>query len=442
MGFLSVSLLATADVAASTASIASFVNPMVTTLSVIASLIFTGFLVNGGIQMMTSSGNPEKLDHAKTVIRNALIGLVVVLAAATFTSILTNTYKSSGQTTTTIMPVMVQIKPAEPSGSLVDVWIDAVTGLLNNIIQTAAKPFIDALSYFTHATPLMATNSSVFNLWLIILAIADGLFVLVVILLGFHVMSFATFGMEELDFRHLIPRIILVFLLMNSSIFIIDGIIGLSNAMINALQAGFPTASVWDSLSVVAATSKDLKLAALLVFIVFIVLTVILLVYYVMRLVTLFVGAVLAPVVLLLWLIPSFKDFATNAFKTYLTAIFVLFVHVVIMAMASSIFLGMIIGNPNQTLDPVMSMVVGVATILALLKTQGMIASLIFAGSGARMARKLGGQFMNGLGYIGGKMKSGQSGSTGGRSSSGSVNTGSGHSGSNKGVKVERVPAK
>jgi hypothetical protein len=32
---------------------------------------------------MGSRGNPEKLEHAKKVLKNALIGLVIVIAAGT-----------------------------------------------------------------------------------------------------------------------------------------------------------------------------------------------------------------------------------------------------------------------------------------------------------------------------------------------------------------------
>lgn len=405
MTLYSAPLSMVADLAASSNSIHSFITPLVTTLCTIASLVFVGFLINGGIQMMTSSGNPDRLDHAKTIIKNALIGLIVVIAAGTLTSILSNTYSSSGSMTAIQTPIISEIKPAETSGSLVDVLIDAVIGLLRNIIETAAMPFIDALNSFTNSTPMMATNASVFNLWLVVLAIADGLFVLVVILLGFRIMSASTFGFGELEFKHLIPQLILIFLLMNSSIFLIDSVISISNAMISALHAGTSSASVWSSLSAVASNSKDLKLAALLIFIVFIVLTVILLVYYVMRLVVLFLGAVLAPLVLLLWLIPSFKDFASGAFKTYLTTIFVLFIHVVLMTLAASIFIGMTLNDPARALDPVMSMLVGVATILAILKTQGVMSQLAFASSSARTARKLGGQFVNGVSYMSSKLR-------------------------------------
>lgn len=120
----------------------TFVHPIVITLGVLAGLVAVGFLINGGIQMMTSSGKPDKLEHAKKVIRNAIIGLVVVLASVTLTGILTTTYHSSGTTTTSEVPALAPIQPASSSGSLVDVLVSAVTGLLQTIIESAAQPFI------------------------------------------------------------------------------------------------------------------------------------------------------------------------------------------------------------------------------------------------------------------------------------------------------------
>ncbi len=394
-----------ADATAAGNAMRNFIGPTITTLCVIAGLVATGFLVHGGFQMITSSGQPDRLDHAKTTIRNAILGLIIVLSAASLTAILTNTYQNSTNKPVKEMPALTEVKPDEGGGGLVEVLINAVVGLLKNIVETVGKPFIDALQYFTKATPLMAENSSVFNLWLTIVAIADVLFILVVILLGFHVMSFSALGLEEIEFKHLLPQLIVVFLLMNSSIFAIDAIISLSNGMISAVQAGFASSTVWESLSKVMDESKDMKLAALLIYMVFIILSVVLLIYYILRLVVLYIGAVLSPIVAMLWLLPSFKDFASNAIRSYITVIFVLFVHVVILILASSIFAGMATNDPNKGLDPIMSMLVGVATVLALLKTQAVIQQMAYASAGARTARKLGGQFVNGVSHLSTKVR-------------------------------------
>jgi len=117
----------------------SFVAPIVSTLIALASLAVVFFLVNGGIHYMTSSGDPEKLMHAKKVIRNALIGLVMVFAAGTLTAILSHAYSGAGSTTAQKLPSLVAIKPPTTSNGLVDALINAITGLFENLIQSAAK---------------------------------------------------------------------------------------------------------------------------------------------------------------------------------------------------------------------------------------------------------------------------------------------------------------
>jgi hypothetical protein len=273
----------------------SYVLPIVGAMSVLAAIICTFILVMAGVQYITSSGKPEKLENAKHTIRNALIGLAIVLAAATLTAILRHAYSVSAGLPNSTLPILGSVKPAPVSNGLVDVLIKAITGLLDNIIQSAAAPFLGALSFFTSATPLMATNPGVANLWLAMVGISDAIFVVVVGLIGFHVMSYSTIGLEEIEFKHLLPQISLIFLLMNTSLLIIDGLISFSNALIRALQIGFSQTSVWDVLTAIVKQSSGFGLAALLIMIAFLILAVVLLVYYVGRLVTLYLGAVLAP---------------------------------------------------------------------------------------------------------------------------------------------------
>lgn len=376
------------------------VDPMMISLTALASLAAVIFLIIGGIQYMTSNGRPDKLEHAKHIVQRALMGLVIVLAAATLTAILSHAYAGSGGAPAQHLPQLQAIQPQSTSVSLVDVLIKAITGLLQNIVESIATPFISALQFFTSGTPLMAENSGVFNLWLSIAAIADVLFVLVVGMMGFNIMSASSFGLDEIEFKHLLPQLGLIFLLINSSIFAIDAIISLSNGMISAIVAGFGNTTVWHVLSTITKQAGGLGVATLLIMVVFLILVVILLVYYVGRLVTLYLGAVLAPLVLLLWLLPSFKDFAGNATKTYVTTIFVLFVHVVILQLAASIFLTLIAASPDHTPDPLMALIVGLSTLVALIKTQGVLAQLSYASIGPKGMRRLGGQFVNGVSHI------------------------------------------
>jgi hypothetical protein len=378
-------------------AMSAYIGPVVDSLSALAGLVCVVLLVIAGTQYMTSSGNPEKLAHAKKIIKDALIGLVIVLSAVTITTILSHAYGSPSQNVTQQLPNLGNVEPASASFSLVDVIVKAITGLLNYLIQSIGKPIIEALSYFTSGTPLMANNPGVFKLWLGVLGMSDALFVLVVSLIGFHVMSASTLGLDELSVKHLLPRLGLAFLLINSSIFIVDTIIELSNAMISALYAGFGQLNVWSVLSAIANQSGAMGLAALIVMAVFLVIAFILLVYYMGRLVTLYLGAVLAPLILLLWLLPSFSDFASSAIKTYISTIFVLFVHVVILILAGSLLSSLVVGSNDP--NPIMALVVGISTLVALLKTQGVMTQLNYASIGPKSLKRLSSQLINGISH-------------------------------------------
>ena len=401
--FLAVSLGIMADTSSAVSAMRDYVAPTIRALAVFASLVCVFFLVNGGYQYMTSSGKPEALDHAKRVLRNALLGLIIILGATVLTSILTQAYGIPAEGRTSQLPQLQAIPAQEASSGLIDVLIKAITGLLSNIIQAVATPFLAALDFFTKSTPLMAENPSVFNLWLAIVGITNVLFIIVLALIGFHVMSAASFGFDEIEFKHLLPRIGLVFLLINTSIFAIDGIIELSNALITSIGKIGGATSVWETLTTVVKETSAQGVAALLMMLAFLIFSVFLLVYYVLRLVTLFVGAVLSPLVILVWLVPGFRDFSESAIKTYITTIFVLFVHVVILLLAASLFTGMAATGANQIPDTLISMIIGLATILALLKTQNVMMQFSYVSMGSRNARKLGGQFMNGISYMTGK---------------------------------------
>jgi hypothetical protein len=397
-----------ADTSGAIGVVKDYVIPTIQVLSGLASIAFVFFVVNGGYLYMTSSGKPDRMEHAKDVLKKAALGLIVVLAALTITSILSHAYGSPHEVGNATLPNLQSIEPNQASNGLIDMIIKAVTGFLVNIISSAGEPFLKALDFFTKATPSMAENQSVFNFWLAIVGIADVLFALVVALLGFHVMSASTFGFDEVEFKHLLPRLALVFLLMNTSIFLIDGIIELSNVLVSAVGKISGASSVWETLIEIVKKTSGQGLAALLMMLAFVILSVILVVYYIMRLVTLYIGAVLSPLVSLLWLVPGFRDFAETAFKTYLTTIFVLFVHVVILQLAASLFTGMATASGSDQLpNALMAMVVGIATILVLLKVQGTMMQFSYVSMGARNMRKLGGQFINGVSYMAGKGKAG-----------------------------------
>lgn len=394
------------DTAAAITSIREYVMPVVQILSGLAGLVCTLFIVQAGYLYISSSGKPDRMEHAKEILKKALLGLVIVLAAITLTTILTNAYGSPTSTGTATLPNLEAIPEEEQSNGLLDMVVKTITGVLAQIINAVATPFLSALDFFTTSTPAMASNQTVFNFWLAMVGIGNVLFILVLVLIGFHVMSASALGFDEVEPRHLLPRVGLIFILMNSSIFLIDGIIALSNALIKAVGLVSGSASVWGTLMKVVEETSGLGIAALLIMVGFVVCAVVLLIYYVMRLVTLYIGAVLAPLVSLVWLIPGFRDFTETAFKTYLTTIFVLFVHVIILQLSASLFSGMAtVSGETAVPDTLIAMMTGIATILTLLKTQSVMMQFSYVSMGTRSMKKLGGQFIQGVSYMTSKTK-------------------------------------
>ncbi len=374
--------------------IADFTSSALNTLTLLASLVSTFFLVKGGYLYITSSGKPDSLEIAKKTIRNALIGLVLVLSANTLVSLL------NGAFTTPSIPVdatalnLRPLEPVTPSGGLAQVLIDAIASLLQNIIQSATKPITDSIISFLTITPALATNSVIFNFWLIIVGITDSLFALLIAILGFQFMSASTFGFEELELRQLLPRIGLAFLGANTSIFVIDWVVKLANALISALlhaTGGLNQLWLANAFNPATLSVDQIALITLIFMILFVILAVVLLLFYITRLITIALGAVLSPLIFLVWALPKFSDFAEISAKTYLVNIFSIFIHVVIIQLAAS-FLTI----PGQTgTNGLISILVGIGLLLTLLKTQSFMIQLMFYNSGRAMIKRVAGQMMN-----------------------------------------------
>lgn len=380
--------------AASNGEIEVFTNETLTSLIGVASLVVVFFLVRGGYLYITSTGKPEALEEAKRTIRNALIGLAIVIGAGVLYSLFNTAFTQPAVPGTGTMLNLTPIQPVEQDASLTKVLLDAIAGFLQNIVQSATKPILDAVTVFLTNTPSLSTNSVVFNFWLVMLGITDSLFALVIALLGFQVMSASTFGFEELSLKELLPRIGLAFLVANTSIFLIDWLILLCQTLVHAVlnaTGGLGQAWILNAFDPAALVSGTTLLITLIFMIVFVLLAAVLLLFYISRLMLLAFGAVMSPLVCLLWLVPKTADFAESAAKAYLVTIFTLFTHVVIIQLASA-FLTV----PDQIgANPLISVFIGIALFSVLLKSTALILQIALATQTAGMFKKFGGQLFN-----------------------------------------------
>lgn len=381
--------------AAGNAEVQQFTSNTLGTLIGVASLVSVFFLIRGGYLYITSTGKPEALDEAKKTIRNALLGLAVVVGASLlyslFNTAFTQPAASGGGTALNLVP----ISPVQQDGSLAKILMDAIAGFLQNLVQSATRPLTDAITGFLTGTPALSTNSVVFNFWLIIVGITDSLFALVIALLGFQVMSASTFGFEELTLKELLPRIGLSFLVANTSIFAIDWLILLCQTLVHAVLAatgGIGSAWILNAFSAESLANGSFMLITLIFMAAFVFLAAVLLLFYIARLMILAFGAVMSPIVCLLWLIPKTQDFAESLTKAYLVTLFSIFTHVIIIQLASAF---LTVPNQQAGSDPLISVLIGIAMFGILLKSTALTVQLALASQTTGTLKKFGGQIMN-----------------------------------------------
>lgn len=374
--------------------VANFTQLTLGTFTVIASLAAVFFIIKGGYEYITSTGRPDALDHAKLTIRNAIIGLVLVIAATVISSLFNNAFTTPSANTDSAQLQLSPITSVQPAEGLTQVLLDAIGGFLQNIIQSATKPLTDGIITFLTNTPAIITNSVIFNFWLVMLGITNALFALLVAALGFHFMAASSFGFDEIEFKHLLPRIGLAFLGANISIFLADWIVLSCNTLVKALlnaTGGIQNAWITNAFDPASLESGTTILITPIFMLLFLILSIVLLLFYISRLITIALGAVMSPLIFLLWAIPKFSDVAEISIKAYITAVYSVFVHVVIIQLASA-FLTV----PGQSgTNSLISILVGIGLLFALLKTPGIMMQLVFYNTGRGMIRKLGGQIIN-----------------------------------------------
>lgn len=380
--------------AATSSAITGYTNSTVQFLTIIASFATVFFLVKGGYLYMTSSGKPETLENAKRTIKNAFLGLILVIAASFIVSSLTGIYTTSSQTGSSGAVALQDIIPAKPSDGLTQVLIDAVNGFLQNLVQSATQPIVNSIMTFLTTTPDLLTNTVVRNFWLVMLGITDSLFVVVVALLGFHVMSAETLGFEQIEMRKILPRIGIAFLGANISLFLCDYVIITCNAMVKAVidaTGGLNQAWITNAITLQNLSNPQIvSLITLLFLVIFLILAMILLFMYVARLIFISLGAVLSPFIFLLWTLPKFADFAEISVKSYIVSVFTVFIHVVVIQLASSF-----LTFPPSSNTSIMTIATAIGLFFVLLKVPQILMQLVFYTSGMRSIGQIGGSIIN-----------------------------------------------
>lgn len=373
--------------------VSSFTSDTLSVITIISAAAAVFFLIRGGYIYITSTGKPDSLEEAKKTIRNALIGLVLVLSANSIVSLLQGALIGDvGNGTVANLPV-TQIESVAPSEGLTQVLIDAVNGFIQNVVESSTKPIVDGIMTFLGSTPSLLDNSSIVKFWLIMLGITDSLFVLVVALMGLQFMSASTFGFEEIEFKHLLPRIGVAFLGANVSLFLADYAIKASNALVSGVLSatgGLNHAWISNAVTVSSITNGTAPFIILIFLLIFLIVSIVLLLMYISRLIVISLGAVLSPFIFLLWTLPKTADFAEMAVKGYFVSVFMIFVHVVTIQLA-----GTFLALPEQTNNSLISVAVAIGLLLTLLKIPSFMMQLILFSRSVGAVRHVGSQITN-----------------------------------------------
>ena len=395
ISFFSISLLVSKQVLAITtdSGITNYTNDTLKIITAIATVAAVFFLIKAGYQYLTSNGKPDSLISAKKTIRNTLIGLVIVLGAGIIVSLFNNALSGITTDGTAQTISVAPINAVAPSDGLTQVLIDSVSAFMQNIVESATKPITDGILGYLTTTPDLLSNKTIVNFWLVSLGIVDSLFILVTAFLGLHLMSAETFGFEEIELKQILPRLGLFFLGANVSLFLANYVIVTCNALVSAVlnsTGGLNHAWVVNIINSSGVINNNTQLIILIFLIIFLIIAIVLLFMFITRLIFISLGAVLSPFIFLLWTIPKFSDLAEVATKSYFTAVFMVFIQVIIVQLAAS-FLAL----PEQSNNSLISISIAIGLFLTLLKVPSFMTNMMFYATGNGKLKKLGSQIIN-----------------------------------------------
>ena len=83
----------------SQSSPAIFAANIVKTLLTLVGIVFVVLIIYGGFTYMTAAGADEKVKKAKSILKNSVIGIIIITMGYTITFFISSTLESPGQTT-------------------------------------------------------------------------------------------------------------------------------------------------------------------------------------------------------------------------------------------------------------------------------------------------------------------------------------------------------
>lgn len=221
---------------------------------------------------------------------------------------------------------------------------------LNFLVQTPAA------DTYEHPVVLL--------LWSVVVAVADGALALIVLWGGYNAMLHDGIGARYHTARHVLPRVALAALAANLSLFFIQVLIDLNNAL-----CGIPSVALRDVVTLLL-NRTDSGLAFGILFLAFGVATLLLIVQMLVRLAMLDLLIVTAPLALICWALPQTQAWSRLWTRAFVSTVFVQFLQVLTLSLG-----GALIGifRAENVFFGAMDLLIGLASVYLAIKVPGLL---------------------------------------------------------------------
>lgn len=320
---------------------------------------------------------------------------VKLLAIAAIVTLAIATPAAAAEPTPTPTPSPDQLPwPPQPSTG-VNVGIGGwITGQINawfaNLVSLAIKPLLELLASTLLSTPSVATQNRVQDLWQATAAMANGAFILLVVLAGILVM-----GHETVQTRHALkeiaPRLAVAFGAANFSFFLTTQLIDLANGVSTALLGqGFDAKRATTAIRFMIVPPANSEIFYILLTLVAVVLLVLLLITFVFRVAMTTLLVIAAPLALACLALPQTDGLARLWWRAFAGLLLIQVAQSLTLVTAVRIFFNQD-GREAAGLQPVgqlYNLLLALCLLVILVRIPGWVSRAIFLpGRGSAIGR-------------------------------------------------------
>ncbi|MCG5215469.1 conjugal transfer protein TrbL family protein [Streptosporangium soli] len=190
-------------------------------------------------------------------------------------------------------------------------WItDQINSWFAELVARAIKPLLDVVAATLLATPSVAGQARIQDLWQVTAALANGAFAILVVAAGVLVMGYETVQ-TRYAFKEVAPRLVVAFMAANFSFFLVSQAIDLSNAISRALLGqGFDARRAANAIRFLIVPPANSEIFYILLALVAVILLVLLLITFVFRVAMTALLVIAAPLALACLALPQTNGLA------------------------------------------------------------------------------------------------------------------------------------